>query len=144
MRAAVRAAAVAVRTARAADALGHVAHASELEVDAAEDRAGLAVDLERLDALGDDVLERARLEPLRSRRRGGDGVAVHAVRLPDHRHAALLDSGDVSRQELTHLRLGASPTGENENEEERGGRGAGAGAARTRARSAAARALAWP
>src|SRR5688572_21930219 len=63
--------------ARAADAFGDV-FAGELDVDAAESRAELGVDLERLLELADDLVEPARLDSLRGRL----GVAVHRIRNP--------------------------------------------------------------
>mmetsp|Transcript_81294 Transcript_81294/g.263674 ORF Transcript_81294/g.263674 Transcript_81294/m.263674 type:complete len:386 (+) Transcript_81294:374-1531(+) len=47
-----------------------------------------------------DILQAPRLELVA---RGHDAVAVHAVALPSHRNAALLNSLDVSSQHLLHL-----------------------------------------
>ena len=65
--------------ARAADALGDVL-AGELDVHAAEPRAELGVQLEALLELADDLVEPARLDPLRRRL----GVAVHRIADPQH------------------------------------------------------------
>src|SRR5512139_1730355 len=77
------------QTACATDALGDVL-AGQLDVHAAEPRAELAVELERLLELADDLVEAARLDALRRRL----GVAVHRIANPEHRATGALHGLD--------------------------------------------------
>jgi hypothetical protein len=87
----------------AAEALGHVV-AGELDVDPARDGALGPVDGEEGAQLGHDVVEAARLVPVR----GGEGVAVHRVAGPHDRVAGRPDRPDERGQERLDL-AGAEP-----------------------------------
>mmetsp|Transcript_27341 Transcript_27341/g.63888 ORF Transcript_27341/g.63888 Transcript_27341/m.63888 type:complete len:279 (-) Transcript_27341:361-1197(-) len=84
----------------APDALGDARLAGHLEVHPREHGAVGAMDGHRLYALAQHVLERSRLE---LRRRGRHRVAVHAVALPNDRHARVGDGADVAGQVLLDL-----------------------------------------
>mmetsp|Transcript_14837 Transcript_14837/g.38297 ORF Transcript_14837/g.38297 Transcript_14837/m.38297 type:complete len:247 (-) Transcript_14837:725-1465(-) len=85
----------------AARALGHRGLPCHLEVHARQVRAELAVNLQRLRALAQDVVELTSLHLVGR----CDRVAVHAIALPDDGHATRLYRADVRRQHRLDLSI---------------------------------------